>query len=75
MRYPNEDKAVGISSTPEQKQAAICEALELSSLDEPHPNSAELLRRKVFPLDDESLTLLLALIVDAKTRYAARVAS
>lgn len=75
MKYPNENKAIGISATPAERQAALCEALELGGIDEVHPNAREVLVRKVLArLDDDALTALLMTIDEAKRAYADRVA-
>ncbi|MCA1704044.1 MAG: hypothetical protein LC808_12580 [Actinobacteria bacterium] len=72
MQYPAANKALGIHATSAEKMTAVCEALELSSLDECHPNAAETIRRRILTIDDDSLSSLLVVIMDAKIRYAAQ---
>lgn len=70
MRYPNADKALSIHSTPDQKMAAVLETFELDSLDDLHPNAAEVIRRRIVMLDDDSLTAVLMAVNSAKVKFA-----
>jgi len=57
---------IGIDDTDQLQR--LCEALEITGLDELHPNCAELLTRKILPLDGESLGMLVGAINQAKAR-------
>jgi hypothetical protein len=65
----------GREATYAEKEAGLLEALELKSLDQCHPNAAEILKRRLLPIESDHLLMILELIVQAKEEYAARMAS
>jgi hypothetical protein len=64
----------GREATYAKKEAGLLEALELEFLDECHPNTADILKRRLLPLESDHLLMVLELIVVAKEKYA-RMAS
>jgi hypothetical protein len=58
-----------------EKEAGLLEALELEFLDECHPNTADILKRRLLPHESDHLIMVLELIVVAKENYASRMAS
>ncbi|HEY0424004.1 MAG TPA: hypothetical protein VGC82_11840 [Rhodopila sp.] len=65
----------GREATYAEKEASLLEALELEFLDECHPNTADILKRRLLPLESDHLLMVLELIVVAKENYASRMAS
>lgn len=74
MKTPAENKGATMAFNENPATAKLCQALEIDSLDELHPNTREMVTRRLLVFDDTALTHLLGVIHEAKVRYAKREA-